>query len=148
MAASAKARLVGQDGVLRTLPGLADVTVEYDMPATVPREVVYGGDFAGAVALAAFKGSAPSRILRQGDIALQLHVRVSAPGQTTREATDTRAAEIATVIEEYVAGNPTLDDLSGLKLAEVQAVESGGWIDDDGATSTLTIQIGLKSVVR
>jgi hypothetical protein len=145
-AAAARAALLGEAGLLQSLPGLDGVTVAYSLPREVPRELVYGGQVAGAARLAAMKGGAAGRIKREEDLSLQVHVRVHEPGRTTTEATDTRAVQIAAVIEEYIAGNPTLDSLPGLRLAAVEAVElDPGAVDDDGATSLLTLQIGLKS---
>lgn len=142
-AAAAKARLLGADGLLQALPGLEDVTVAYSLPRDVPREIVYGGPVAGEVSLATMR--AGGRIKRQEDLAMALVIRVNDPGRDTTEATDVRAVEIGTAIEEYIAGNPTLDDLPDLKLAAVQAVELDGWVDDDGATTILALQVGLKS---
>lgn len=143
VAAAAKARLLGTGGLLTTLPGLSGVEVAYSMPREIPREVVFGGTFAGPVSLSAMRGG--GRIKREGNVSLQIHIRVSEPGNNTTEATDARAAEIGTAIEEYIAANPTLDALTDLKLAAVESIDGDGWVDEDGATSVLTLQINLKS---
>jgi hypothetical protein len=145
-AAAARAALLGENSLLRTLPGLAEVAVAYSLPGAVPRELVYGGQAAGAVTLAAMKGGAGGRIKREENLSLQIHIRVNMPGQTTTEASDARAVEIGAAIEEYIAGNPTLDDMPGMLLAAVEAIElDPGGVDDEGATSELTLQIALKS---
>lgn len=143
VAAAAKAQLLGTSGVLAGLAGMSGVTVSYTMPRDVPREVVYGGQVSGPVSLAAMAGGA--RIKRQEDLTLHLHIRVYKLGQATTEASDTRAAAISTVIEEYIAANPTLGGVTDLKKASVEAVELDGFVDDDGAGSTLTLTVGLLS---
>lgn len=143
VAAAAKAQLLGTSGVLSGLAGMSGVTVSYSLPRDVPREIVYGGQVSGPVSLAAMQGGA--RIKRQEDLTLHLHIRVYKPGQSTTEASDTRAAAISTVIEEYIAANPTLGGVADLKKAAAEAVELDGFVDDDGATSTLTLTVGLMS---
>jgi hypothetical protein len=145
-AAAARAALLGEAGQLQALPGLADVKVAYSLPREIPRELVYGGQVIGPVGLAAMKGGAAGRIKREENLSLQIHVRVHTPGQTTTEAADARAVEIGAAVEEYIAGNPTLDNVPGLLLAAVEAIElDPGGVDDEGATAELTLQIALKS---
>lgn len=145
-AAAARAALLGENGLLQALPSLAGVTVAYSPPSVTPRELVYGGQVAGPVGLAAMKGGAGGRIKREENLSLQIHIRVYEPGQQSTEGTDARAVQIGAAVEEYIAGNPTLDDLPGLKLAAVEAIDlDPGALDDDGATSLLTLQIALKS---
>lgn len=142
LATTVKAYLVGTSGVLAAL--LPDVTVSYSAPGRVPTDLVYGGSVAGPVALAAFKGG--GRMKRAEDLTLLLHVRVYRKGESTTEASDARAGEIADVICIYIAENPTLGDMTDLKAASVSSVGlDEGWLDDDGAGSTLTIGVDLKT---
>lgn len=141
VAAAAKAALLGTSGVLAPL--LTGVTVAYSAPRDIPREVVYGGQVVGPVALAAMAGGV--RVKRSEDLTLQLHVRVYQPGATTTETTDARAVAIGDVIATYIAGNTTLGGVTDLKLAQVSGVDLDGWVDDDGAGSTLTLAVGLMS---
>lgn len=141
--ASAKAYLVGKNGVLADL--MPDgVKVEYAPPKDIPRELVYGGQVTGLVEVAAFAGGA--RIKRKETLTLALHVRVAKPN-TTAEATDARAAEIGDVIINYLAANWTLGDLPELKSAVVSGVDLDNWTDDDGAGSTLTITVNLTTML-
>lgn len=143
VAAAVKAFLVGKEtgALISLLPG---VQVSYTAPGDLKRTVLYAGSVTGPVALAAMAGG--GRVKRTEELTLLLHVRVYQPGQKTTEATDARAVEIGDVIADYLAGNWTLDGLAGLKKATVDAVDLGeGWLDDDGAGSTLTLAVGLMS---
>lgn len=142
VAASAKARLVGASGVLDAL--LPGVTVTYSPPRDLDREHVYGGfTVAGAVELKAMASGV--RVKRSEDLTFQLYVRVWEPGAATTETTDARAVEIADVITVYIAANSTLGDLAELKLAQTSGIQLEGWVDDDGAGTTLTIAVALMS---
>lgn len=142
VAASAKAYLVGADGVLVDL--LDPVKVAYSMPRDVPREMVYGGTVIGTTLLAAFRGG--TRMKRTEELTCLLHVRVYQPGHSrSPEQTEARAVEIGTVIAKYIAENPTLGDLPDLKSATVAGVELDSWADDDGAGTTLDLGIALMS---
>lgn len=143
VAAAAKAKLVGTAGVLAGLPGMTGVVVAYSMPRDIPRELVCGGEVSGPVAVAAMKGS--GRIKREEDLTMALHVRVYTLGQKTTEVSDARAVAISTLIEEYIAANETLGGVTDLKLASVAGVTLDGFIDDDGATSLLTLRVALKA---
>lgn len=143
VAASVKAYLCGAIGELADL--LPGVVVAYSEPTRdLPRKLVYAGQVLGPVTLQAFKGGSGARMKRSEDLTLMLHVRVYLPGQT-RETTDARAVEIADVITQYIAANPTLNDLAELKLAQVTGVELDGWSDDEGNCSTYDIAVGLMS---
>lgn len=148
VAAAAKARLVGADGVLAGL--LDGVPVAYSAPTRdMPREVVYGGSVAGPVELAAF--AAGGRVKRNEDLTLLLHVRVYQQGKRTAETAEARAVEIGDVIGNYIAQRwklsnpPSVDDLPDLMKATVAGVELDSWLDDDGAGATLSIAVGLTS---
>lgn len=143
-AAAAKARLVGRNGMLAGLPGLQGIDVHYDMPRDVLRETVAGvGDVEGEPDPAAMR--AGGRIKRTEDLTMMIEVRVYKPGQSTREEGDARATEIADVVVEWIAANPTLGDLADMKFARVTNVNLRGGVDDDGATSSVVITIGLLS---
>jgi hypothetical protein len=120
------------------------VKVEYSMPARdVPRELVYGGQVAGAVEPAGFAGGA--RVKQADTLAFTLHVRVYKPNGRTQE-TAARADAIGDEIRRYLAANWTLGDLADLKSALVTGVELDSWTDDDGAGSILTISVELTTV--
>lgn len=139
--ASAKARLVGTSGVLAAL--LPGVDVTYSPPRDIKRDLVYGGQVAGPVELAAMAGG--TRVKRQEDLTFPLYVRVWKPGAKTAETAEARAAEIGDVIALYIAADWTLGGLADLKKASVSALDLDGWTDDDGAGSVLTLTIGLMS---
>jgi hypothetical protein len=143
IAAAAKAALLGRNGVLAGLSGLEGVAVGYDMLRDAPREMVFGGDAEGSVQLSAFKGG--GRLKREENLSLVVEIRVHDKGQETTEDTDVRAIEISTVIEEYIAANPKLGDLPNLLKATVDGVKLSSWLDDDGATSSVVLTIGLHS---
>lgn len=139
--ASAKAKLVGETGVLAAL--LPGVTISYSPPRDLMREAVYGGKVIGPVDLAAMAGG--GRVKRREDLILQLYVRVWHPGEPSTEAAEVRAAAIGDVIALYIAANWTLGDLADLKKAAVSALELDGWVDDEGAGAVLTMTVGLMS---
>lgn len=141
VAASAKAYLVGANGVLVDL--LRPVQVTYSEPRDILREVVYAGDLAGTVSLQAMAGGA--RVKRSEELTFPLVVRVWKPGASTTEETDARADAIGDQIADYIAANWTLGDLAELKKAVVSGVDLSGWTDDDGAGSVLTMAIQLTS---
>lgn len=139
-AAAAKKALID---AIAALPGLDGVTVSYSVPRDLKRECVYGGSITGPVNLAAMKGS--GRVKREETLTLQLHIRVTEPGHDTTETTDLRAATLSTHVEEYLAANTTVGGVTNLLKATVDGVDLDGWTDDEGATSVLTLVIGLHS---
>jgi hypothetical protein len=143
VAASAKARLVGASGVLAALLPTG-VKVSYSPPRDILDEAVYGGfTTSGPVALKAMAGGV--RVKRSEDLTFHLYVRVRGKGRATTETTDARAVVIADIITVYIAAHTTLDDLAELKLIQVQSIELEGWVDDDGAGTTLTITVAVES---
>ena len=61
-------------------------------------------------------------------------------------AADERAQAIGTVLEELLAGDPTLDDLPDLLFAGVTGIELGEpAYDDDGVSSSLSYEVGFRS---
>lgn len=146
IAAAAKARLVGEDGVLAGLPGMAGVEVSYSMPRDPPRELVVGGRVGGPSEPIAMRGG--TRIRRSEDLRLALLVRVHKPGEATAEATDARAVAIGTLIENYISANPRLGDtIADLKHARVVDIDLDSFAASQGYTSELTIQVALTSVL-
>lgn len=145
IAAAAKARLVGESGVLAGLSGMTGVTVTYTLPLnSIPREVVFAGKIGGQMELAAMK--AGGRIKRAEELNMQLFVRVYEPGHRTTEVTDARAIAISTLIENYLAATPRLGGTpAGLKGCYVRATDLDGWVDDEGAGSVRQLTIGFMS---
>lgn len=144
--AAAKSALVDALVAL-TGTGLAldGVQVAYSFPGrTLQREVIYGGAAIGPVELSAMRGAA-GRVKRVERPTLELHVLVTDPGHDTTRETDARASEIGAVVEELIAGDPTIGGLAGLKSAVVVGMELDGGADDDGAESILTYRIELFS---
>lgn len=145
-AAAAKVRLVGSESVLRGLAGIGEVQVFYDAPPgdKAPREYICGvGDVEGEPDLAAMRSG--GRSPRTENLTLSVEVKVYRPGESTREAGDQRATEIAAVVTQWIAANPTLGNLPELKLAKVVNVNLRGGLDDDGATSSVVITVALLS---
>jgi hypothetical protein len=141
VAAAVKAKLVGEGNVLAPL--LPGVTVAYSQPRDLNRELVYGGQVAGPVEMAAFAGGA--KVKRKEDLIFLLHIRIWKPN-TSVEVVEQRAAEIGGVITDYLAANWTLGDLNGLTSASVSNEEMGPpWTDDDGAGTELTFAVSIKT---
>lgn len=138
-AAAAKKALID---LLAALPALDGVQVAYSWPGrSVERECIYAGRVTGPVQLAAMGGT---RVSRQEDLVLNLHIVVDKVGQEDLEASDVRACALGAIVEELVAGNPTLG-VSGLKVASIVGVDLDGGTDDETAEAVLTYQVGLKS---
>lgn len=146
-AAAIKAKLVGTNNVLTGLTGMEGVSVAYDIPRGIPREAVFVGDVAGSVELEAFRQDSSSRVSRDENLEISLYIQVYEPGHSTTEVTDTRACAISTLIENYIALNSTLGGLANLLIARVQGVRLTGALNDDGATSLVTLTIGCESVL-
>jgi hypothetical protein len=144
VAAAAKAKLVGTGNVLSGLTGLELFTVAYTPPTRdIPRLLIYGGKVSGPVQLAAMMGG--TRIKRTEELNLTLHIRVFEPGHATSEATDIVAAAASTVIENYIAANPTLGGVASLQIAKVESYELEGWSVDEGSCSVVDLGINLLS---
>lgn len=143
--AAAKAKLVGENNVLSGLSGMTGVEVAYDMPRSVPREVVFGGDVGGPVELESFGRDGSDEVGRSERLSLQLFVQVYQLGQATSEAVTTRATAISAIVETYIALNGTLGGLANLLAATVEAIAISSWLEDDGATARVTLTIGLES---
>lgn len=130
--------------LLAALPDLAGVQVVYSFPGNIADECVYGGDMSGPVAAVAFRGG--GRTQRDEQALIKLHVRVNHDGFSIAD-TETRAAEIGTAVENYVAANPTLADFPGLKLIALGDYEMSSAADDDGSTTVLTYQVAARSIL-
>lgn len=143
-AAAVMSKLVGASNVLTGLTGMDGVTVSYDMPAPVPRELVYGGDMGGPVSLAAFQGG--SRVKREEQATFSLHFRVYIPGGESSEAAVNRVVAISTLTENYLAANPALDgSVTGLLKVTVDSFTITKFADDEGWTALRTLSLGVHS---
>ncbi len=128
-------------------PGLVGIQIGYSLPRDVDREVIYGGQISGPVQVEAMRGG--TRITRREDLVLSLHIWVNRPGDQDTADVEARAAEIGQVVEELLAGDPTLSGaVAGLKMAAITNVLIDSGCDDDGALAELTYQISLMSHIR
>lgn len=145
VAAATKAKLVGRSNVLTAVVG-SSVKVSYKFVRDVSRKFVYGGHIGGPVDLSAMKGGGSNRVRRQEELSLQLFVRVYEPGDGTGEDADAEAAAIATLIEEYVAANTTLDgSITGLKGIYESAFDLAPFTEDEGSGSVAVLTFTVKS---
>lgn len=142
---AARKALIAAIGIL---PALDGVKVSYSYVAKLAdlanREYVYGGPKSDAhVERSAMKGSA--RVKRLESVSWDLHVRVARPGQETTEEGDTRAVEIGTDIEEYLAANWTLGGVDGLVHAHIESWSLASWTDEKQSYSELDYRIEFVS---
>jgi hypothetical protein len=108
------------------------------------REYVYLGRVVGTQRLETFKGGLGNRPTRDEDLLLNLHIRVTGPGQQVAD-TDARATEIGTVIEELLAGEQL--QTPGLLYAGIAELELDPGNSDEAATSTLLYRVALESTL-
>lgn len=117
-----------------------EVTYSY-VGATDAREYIFGGSRSdGSVALSAMSGG--TRIKREETADWNLHIQVVIPGERTHEASDSRALEIGTAVENYVAGNWTLGT-PGLMKVTVTGWTLASGNDDEAARTTLTYSLSF-----
>lgn len=108
------------------------------------REYLYAGKVSGPVQLAAMKGA--SRIRRQEQLSMPLHIMVSKPGEETTETAEARAVALGVYVEEAIALDPLLGStVTGLLKATIDDLDLDSGVDDDGAFADLIYTIGFMS---
>lgn len=132
---------------LDALSALDGIPVSYSYAAKLAdgsnREFIYGGGSSEAtVAQSAMKGPT-GRIKRDESATWALHVMVVKPGEVTTEAGDARAVAIGTVIENYIAANPTLGGT--VLFARISSWSLTSNFDDDATYSLLSYSIAIES---
>lgn len=121
------------------------VQVVYCWPRDVGRELIYGGTARVDHKLIAMRGGSASRLPRDEQVTLRLHIQVRNL-QSDAAAADERVMELLTVVEELLAGDPTLAGFPNLLLAGVSGVElAEPAFDDDGVTSGVGVEISYRS---
>lgn len=119
------------------LPG---VQVLYSWNGDAERECIYLGDAEFTQAYLAFAGG--GRVPRTENVSAVVHVSVVEPGGT-EEDTEVRAAEIGTLLEHALAGNPTQT------AAALNFRVTGGDLvsgsDDENAISVLSYEVLAES---
>lgn len=123
---------------------LSGVQVEYTRPRDLKREVIYGGRARFDHELPAMKGGR-ARLPRDERVTLMAFIQVRNVASDAIAA-DERVAELLAVVEELLAGDPTLSGFPELLFAGV----AGGDLiapefDDDGVISAAGIEIGYRS---
>jgi hypothetical protein len=118
----------------------------YDPVREPPREYICAGDVGGPLDMVGMRG-ASGRVKYVANLTLLLQIRVHLKGQKDTEQSDARAEAITDLVVNYIAANPTLGGMTGLKKASVNNAELSGFQDDDGATSIYTLQIGLMPLL-
>lgn len=138
-----KALVAALDG----LPGMQGVRVVYgwgELGREVPRECVYLGRAEWDAEPLTF-APAGGRYGREETGVVQLYVTVRIPGGTQEDA-ETRAVEIGTVFEEWLAANPTLG-LGDVRLGHVEGGLADSDPDDDGTSGLVNYRVGFMSVL-
>lgn len=129
---------------LGTESALSGVQVSYTWRRDFGREVLYGGRARVDHQLAAMRGSQP-RLPRDEQVTLFAFIQVRNL-HSDPIAADERVMEIATVVEELLAGDPTLAGFADLLFAGVAGAELiAPEFDDDGVTSAMAVEIGYRS---
>jgi hypothetical protein len=126
-----KRYVVDQVAALPALAGSRELAVSYSWNGKLGgsnREIVFGGKVSGSMEPAAMRGNALQP--RTEVLTLMLHIYVAYPGESDASATEARAVEIGTEIEEWVAGNP-VPPLEGLRSLWVAAYEIESGLEDE-----------------
>lgn len=136
---------------LETASGTADsdlyqVQVDYAWNGQAERERIYLGPVQIEQEFAAL-GRAGGRVSRDEWAVVSVFIEVMRPGATVQE-TDERAQELGTVLEELVAANPTLDDVSGVQYGGVAGGELDYELTDDAVASVLELRLRFRSRLR
>lgn len=143
---AAKRVLVDQ---LAALPGLASVNVVYSWSGKVAesdRELIVPGDrIAGPIQLAAM--AAGGRLQRAEDLSFPLHVVVYQPDAEDGAPVEARATELGTLVEEHVAGNPTLG-VPGLHKTVLVNFDMQSSQLDEGWFTDLVYTVTFSSHIR
>jgi hypothetical protein len=124
---------------------LTGVQISYAWKRDVGRELLYGGTARINHSLAAMRGGSASRLPRDEQVTLRLHIQVRNP-QSDAAAAEERVMELLTVVEELLAGDPTLAGFPDLLLAGVSGIElAEPAFDDDGVTSGVGVEVSYRS---
>lgn len=124
---------------------LTGVQISYAWKRDVGRELIYGGTARIDHKLVAMRGGTASRLPRDEQVTLRLHIQVRNL-QSDAAAADERVMELLTIVEELLAGDPTLAGFPNLLLAGVTAAElAEPAFDDDGVTSGVGVEISYRS---
>ncbi|HEV2778547.1 MAG TPA: hypothetical protein VGX25_04030 [Actinophytocola sp.] len=141
-AVAAKKALI--DG-LAAAPDLvnAGVQVAYSYPGhDAERELIHGGRVEGTHDYPV-SGSGP-RFKRDEQLTIKLHIVVTKPGATVYDV-EARCAEIGTVVEELIAGDPDLVNVPRLQWTGISAVDLDSSEEDEHAIGVLTYDVFAKS---
>lgn len=124
-------------------PALVGVQVSYAWRRDFGREVIYGGRVRIDHDFTAMRGG--GRLPRDEQVTLTAVIRVRNL-QSDPVAGDERVAELLTVVEELLAGDPTLTGLDNLLFAGVKGADvAEPEFDDDGVTCGALVEIGYRS---
>lgn len=119
---------------LKAKPELAGVQVEYSWPGdAMEREGIFAGDATGKVSIVLMS---TGRKYRDDVFDLPVYIWAGRTGGTEHEAR-VRAAELLAPLEDVLADDPTLNNLTGLW--------DGGNYTLEGPHSTLTDEGGVAS---
>lgn len=126
---------------LSDAPGLDGVDVGYSWTQAMGRECIYGGAVSVEQSISSGR-DAEGNVTRDEDVTVNLHIRVSAIGDTN-EAAELRAIEIGAALETYLALH--MPDLPGLLTVDVTGYDLASSFDDDGAFALCTYPVRAKS---
>lgn len=128
---------------LATAPALSGVDVSYTWRRDFGREAIYGGHARADQTIAAMRGG--GRVPRDESITLTVAIRVR-NFQSDAVAGDQRVAGLLQVLEEQLAGDPTLSGLPNLLFIGVKGIDLlSPAFDDDAVTCEALAEIGYRS---
>jgi hypothetical protein len=128
---------------LSALGGMSAVSISYAHPGERGgKEILYCGVVRDgdheAVALKA------GRRRREENYELDVQIVVSGT-KLTEERSETRAMVIGTLAEEYLADNPTINDVPNVRFVVVSGIEMETITTSNGPLTQLTLTVSVKA---
>lgn len=128
---------------LKALDGMGAVSVSYAHPGERgSKEILYCGAVRNgdheAVALKA------GRRRREENYDLDIEIAVSGT-RLTEARSETRAIVIGTLVEEYLADNPTIGDVPNVRFVVVSGIEMQTITTTNGPLTQLTLTVSIKA---
>ena len=123
----------------------ANVQVEYSYPGLsheMRESIWFDNEISGPVELVTMRGGAA---LKRGEsLSTLLHIEVQKPGESVKN-NEQRACVLGTAFEGVLAANPSLGDLTNLKLAQITSFNMTSTSDDEYAITHLAYGVTFTS---